>query len=471
MYREPVKIDGRIIIAMALHGILRVLRTLFGIVEDETDRGHTRDQAARQRIEEIVRLIRNEDWAELRRHFALPLRWLLSAAFLKKAFDLVKVSAGPVEHVGDAVPSRGWLLAGAKVPVRFRRARLALGLTLTPYGGLLGLNFVPMGMAGLGRTWEAPAYAPEKGFSEEEVEVGPPTLRVKGTLTLPDGAERCPCVVLLAGSGPMDRDSTVDACKPFKDLALGLAGQGVATLRFDKVTHTHGAKVRKNKAFTPTDEYLDHALDAVRQALAHEKIRAGCVVVLGHSLGGYVAPKLVEMETRIAGCVLMATPSVPIHHSALKQLRHFAAMDEEPTETAREQIAELEKQCELADSEALNTSTAAAQLPLGLGPAYLLDLRNFRPIETAGSLTVPVLVLQGGRDYQVTAHEDFEDWRTGLRNKPDATLRVDEKLDHLFIAGEGPSTALDYNTPGHVDEQVVREISQWIFGHLAQRGQ
>lgn len=261
----------------------------------------------------------------------------------------------------------------------------------------------------------------------------------------------------------MDRDSTVDACKPFQDLALGLAGRGVATLRFDKVTHVHGAKVRKMKAFTLTDEYLDHALDAVRQTVAHEKVHPDCVFVLGHSLGGYVAPKLVQMEPRIAGCLLMATPSVPVHRSALKQLRHFAAMDKEPTETAKQQITELEKQCELADSEAQDTSTAAAKLPLGLSPAYLLDVRNFRPIETAAGLTRPVLVLQGGRDYQVTAHEDFEDWRTGLKSKSNASLRLYSKLDHLFIPGEGPSTALDYGTPGHVDEQVVREISRWIF--------
>jgi hypothetical protein len=70
---------------------------------------------------------------------------------------------------------------------------------------------------------------------------------------------------MLSGSGPCDQDSRVGCAKPFKDLALGLATLGVATLRFDNITYTHGAKFRNSAIFTLEDEYMGHARDAIRQ--------------------------------------------------------------------------------------------------------------------------------------------------------------------------------------------------------------
>lgn len=72
-----------------------------------------------------------------------------------------------------------------------------------------------------------------------------------------------PGVVLLGGGGPFDRDATTGPNKPLKDLAWGLAGRGVAVLRFDKVTHIHGAQVADTPDFTMTDEYVPHAVAAV----------------------------------------------------------------------------------------------------------------------------------------------------------------------------------------------------------------
>ena len=82
-----------------------------------------------------------------------------------------------------------------------------------------------------------------------------------GTLSLPrrPGSAPYPAVVLLAGSGPLDRDETIGRNKPFKDLAWGLASRGVAVLRFDKVTYAHPGQVKEAQDFTLADEYLPHA--------------------------------------------------------------------------------------------------------------------------------------------------------------------------------------------------------------------
>ncbi len=83
------------------------------------------------------------------------------------------------------------------------------------------------------------------------------------------------------------------------------------------------------------------------------------------------------------------------------------------------------------------------------------------PAATALRLGVPILVLQGGRDYQVTM-KDFALWRAALKGDRRATLKAYPKLNHLFVAGEGPGTPDDYEKPGHVDRDVVDDIAKFV---------
>jgi hypothetical protein len=73
----------------------------------------------------------------------------------------------------------------------------------------------------------------------------------------------------------------------------------------------------------------------------------------------------------------------------------------------------------------------------------------------------PRLILQGGRDYQVTAAADLAGWRTGLADRRDVTIRVYEANDYTFFHGVGPSTPAGYEQPQHVDPLVVADIANW----------
>jgi len=70
--------------------------------------------------------------------------------------------------------------------------------------------------------------------------------------------------------------------------------------------------------------------------------------------------------------------------------------------------------------------------------------------------------LQGGRDYQVSPTLDFESLKTALAGKANATFKLYPELNHLFIAGEGPSTPDEYSISGHVSPQVITDIVAWI---------
>src|SRR5262249_54923175 len=117
-------------------------------------------------------------------------------------------------------------------PCRFARAKLAVKVVFDGSGKVAGLFFLP---AEAVAPWQPPPYASPDRFVERAVSVGTaPAL--PGMLTLPKGTGPFPAVVLVHGSGPNDADESIGGAKPFKDLAWGLASQGVAVLRYVKRT-------------------------------------------------------------------------------------------------------------------------------------------------------------------------------------------------------------------------------------------
>ncbi|KAM5364349.1 hypothetical protein ACJZ2D_011546 [Fusarium nematophilum] len=408
-----------------------------------------------------IQLLQDGSWAELRGQFVLPLQYLLTETVLKKGWEVVTATAGPVEQVGQPVISTGWFPT-AKVPVHFARANLAVIFQMRSSGRLIGLRVSPLGIAGLGQDWRPPPYAELGAEREVDLRLGS-KLEVPGVLCLPKLEGVFPCVIFLAGSGPCDRDSSIGAVKPLKDIALGLAQQRIASIRFDKVTLKHAPKFKNNSSISVGDEYFDQANDAVTQALKHPEIDPRRIFIIGHSLGAAVTPYLAQNDNRVRGIVLLAPPSESIYRSWIRQLRYFASLDSEPVEAMQKLIADAEQKSDAADRLGPDCTIAAADLPFGLPASYWTSYRALDPLGTAQELRKPMLLLQGSRDYQVTVADDFVEWENALRNNTNASLRVHEGLDHCFIRGEGLSLPVDYDQPGNVDVAVIEDISRWIL--------
>jgi fermentation-respiration switch protein FrsA (DUF1100 family) len=98
---------------------------------------------------------------------------------------------------------------------------------------------------------------------------------------------------------------------------------------------------------------------------------------------------------------------------------------------------------------------------LGAGADYWLDLRGYNPVESAKYIRRPILVLQGGRDYQVT-REDFLGWKKALSASENAVFKLYPAYNHLFIPGEGTCTPEEYTKAGHVALPVIEDIADWI---------
>ncbi|KAJ5397039.1 hypothetical protein N7509_005152 [Penicillium cosmopolitanum] len=401
-------------------------------------------------IQKTVAKVETQDWTNLKSDFTLPIRLFLTESLLEKGWNIVYKSFGTIERVGDPIITPGWLLTAVKIPLKLQHAEFALQLQMTSGGSLVGFHFT-----GLGNGWKVPSYASDSesdtdpAIVESEMILGQGRFKVGATLCLPQNPSstpgpkpkrpsKFPCAIFLAGSGPCDRDSTIGETKPLKDLALGLSRHGIASIRFDKVTHAHGKAFRTKKYITLTDEYIPHALDAIKQAQNHTNIEPSQIFVLGHSLGAVVAPTLVSMDLNppIAGCVIMAGPAEPIYKSYIRQLRYIESLDGPESVYAGNQIEDACAKAAMADSESLSLSTAANKLPFGIGPAYWLDYRRFDPLATLAGLNCPALIMQGGRDYQVV-RDDYEQWCAALDGRGNAGFRFYEGPNHHFVFGTG----------------------------------
>lgn len=412
----------------------------------------------------VVEMARDGRFTEIEKLFAPPLRAVVSAETLRVAWEAEIGGTGSVTAVGEAVTDP--MAAGpvrVSVPVTCDTGERTVVMSVDDAGMLNGLRLAPASAA----SWTPPSYAAPERFDEHDVTVGSGPLAVPGSLSLPRGRGPWPGVVLLGGGGPFDRDGTGGPNKPLKDLAWGLASRGVAVLRFDKVTHAHAGRVANAPGFTMADEYVPHAVAAVHLLRRRPTVDPERIFVLGHSMGGKAAPRIAAAEASVAGLVILAGDAEPMHRAAVRVARHLASLNPGPAADAA--VAAIARQAATVQGPDLSPSTPARDLPFGLPASYWLDMRGYDPVAVAAALDRPMLVLQGGRDYQVTVEDDLSRWQAGLAHRPDVTIRVYDADDHLFFPGTGPSTPAAYASAQHVDPAVVADIAEWLAAEPSSR--
>ena len=181
-------------------------------------------------------------------------------------------------------------------------------------------------------------------------------------------------------------------------------------------------------------------------------------------MGGKFAPRVATAEPAVAGLVVLAGDTAPMQWSMVRVIEHLTEVDP-PTAAALPTVEAATEQARLVDSPDLSPDTPGDKLPFGMSSTYWLDMRAYDPVAEAATVDLPMLFLQGERDYQVTVERDLAGWRTGLGHRPDVTIRTYPADDHMFFRGTGRSMPADYLQSHHVDPEVVDDIADWLTSH------
>ncbi|WP_255787428.1 alpha/beta fold hydrolase, partial [Bacillus cereus group sp. BfR-BA-01355] len=305
-----------------------------------------------------------------------------------------------------------------------------------------------------------PPYSRPNSFIEREIVIGNDVFPLAGTLSIPKGKGPFPVVVLIHGSGQRDRDETIAAVKPFRDLAEGLATKGIAVLRYNKRTYEHESKTLSSPLHTIDKETTDDALRAVCFLQNEQKIDRKQIYILGHSQGGMMVPRIIEKEKnhKIAGAIVMAGSARRIQDVALDQIKHAFALGEINFEV----YEFYKKQLELLNDPNFSSENPPKEFKLGQ-VMFWDSFRQIRAAEMAKNQKTPLLILQGERDFQVRTDVEIPIWQEQLKNRNNIDYLLYPKLNHLFTEGEGElSTIEEYTISANVPEYVINDIANWI---------
>jgi dienelactone hydrolase len=366
----------------------------------------------------------------------------MQKAYPADALAKLRVSFGPLKGIDNASVQPMGANTVVIIPAHFEAHNYNFRFIINKEGLVSGM-FPLAGEA----AWQHPSYSKADAFHERDVTIGNDQWKLPGTLTLPKGDGPFAAVVLVHPSGANDRDATKGAGKPFKDLAEGLASRGIAVLRYEKRTQLY----RGVKPASVDEETVTDAARAVALLRTQKEIDGRRVYLLGYGLGGYVAPRIAEEDGKLAGIILFAANARPIEDVALDQAQYLgvSAKDLEGIKAAVKRV------------KALDPADTDAPPLLGMPVTYLLDLKSYDPVGSLKAEAIPVLVLQGERDFESNM-KDFALWKAGLGTRKDATFQSYPSLNHLFIAGEGKGGELEYRKPGHVAPEVIDTIAKWI---------
>ena len=388
-------------------------------------------------------------------HMSPDIRKSLSREQLAGLWHQLVQQFGPFAQFGQARVEMRSEIEFVILPAAFQNQTIELLISIRD-GTVVGL-FVPPNAVAVTK-WQPPNYVDQTAFDSVDTSVGREPFKLGATLTLPNAPGRHPAVILVHGSGPGDRDESVGPNRPFRDLAEGLASRGVAVLRYDKRTKIYPAAVAALTNPTVQDETIDDVNAAVAVMVSRPDTDPARIIVVGHSLGATLAPRIAAGNSSIKAIVLLAAATRPLPDIMVEQIVYLNGLSNLPSAESEQSRREVESQAALARNAKPGDIGPAI---FGAPPSYWADLNQYDPVMTAKDLRIPMLILQGTRDYQVTP-SNLDRFRTQLAGHANVEIIELPGLNHLFMPGTGPGTPQEYAHPSHVDGQVVDLIADFI---------
>ncbi|MFC4799245.1 alpha/beta hydrolase family protein [Neobacillus sp. GCM10023253] len=303
---------------------------------------------------------------------------------------------------------------------------------------------------------------------EEKIVVGAGTkYPLNGMLSIPEERNgTIPAVILVHGSGPSNMDGKVGNNFIFKEFAEGLSERGIAVIRYDKRTFVYGKEMRNDTGMSVKEETIEDAILAADLLRNDPRIDQNKIFIIGHSMGGMLAPRIDAEGGNFAGIIIMAGSPRKLEEImmtqndlALKSLNRVIRF------IAKKQVTALSSKLDniynLTDEEAKSTPVLGKHVKA----YYLKEMGEHPSIHYLKDLDKPVLIMQGEKDVQSTVEDDFEAYKKQLDQKPNVTFKLYPNLNHLFmpaIYGNILKVQKEYKVAQKVESQVFKDIADWI---------
>jgi uncharacterized protein len=321
-----------------------------------------------------------------------------------------------------------------------------------------GLRVVRSDLAGV-----ATRSQPVRNSTDTDVIVPALGFSLAGTMTMPQGVGRLrhPAVVLVAGSGSVDRDEVVAGIAIFAQIAKALAEQGFIVLRYDKrgVGQSGGRSERAT-----LQDYADDLVTTIKWLSKRPDIDPRRIAVAGHSEGGAVAMLAAAREEKISSLILIAAPGAPGAELILEQQRRaLDLMNVSPAE--RQEKIDLQTRLQTAVMTDKGWESIPPQLRAQAESAWFRSLLLFDPAKVMPKIKQPILIIQGDLDQQVfPRHADNLAALARARKKspPSEVLHL-PGINHLLTPGKTGDVSEYSSLPDkEITPAVAKAITDWL---------
>lgn len=366
---------------------------------------------------------------------------------------------GPLQSVGEASKTDNNSAIETVLPLRFERQEQRLLLRFDSLKRVTAFILQPASEA---ENWRYPSYGRPDSYREFSMKVVSDTIQLPAILTLPKNCKNCPVVLFVHGAGPNDKDESQGPNKMFKDLAVGLASRGIASLRYDKRSFSYGPELMEDlRRLNIQTETIDDAVNALTLLRKVLEIDTNRIFVFGHGIGGMLAPAIVQQANMpVRALILAAAAAKPLAELVFEQYVHLASK----TGFSKEETRLLKAQ-ERAKQKALDPKLSQNypqdSLPLALPATYWLSWQSYDVGTALWQINQPVLVLSGDADYQIPT-ETILHLKQKMMGREKLSYSNYPLLNHFLMPAAGNAGPEDYQRRNNVSEQVVVELEKWI---------
>jgi dienelactone hydrolase len=394
----------------------------------------------------FLNFVIEKQWDDAQNLFDVSVRDKVPVALLKQIFLKLQTQVGELKLFDKpAILNYSNIYIG-----HFTNATLNIEINVNDSSKIVGFFFLPVS-----KSYKLPDYADEAKYKTEKVTIITNGVNLPGIITTPVQSQRSiPMVIFVGGSGPSDMDESIGAEKPFKDLSIGLALNGIASLRYDKRTYVYH-NLPSN--ITLKEEYLEDLVNAIKLAKTAPGVDSNKIFIVGHSLGGMISPLILKQNPSLSGAILLEANARPIEDLIYEQYLHLSKINNNQPDS------DGLKKLYIATRAIKNiTIKDTSQTFLNVKGSYWYFLNSYHPIQVAKSIKHrKILIIQGGNDYQVTK-TDFDLWSHALSKKQNVNFKFYPLLNHALDEGKGSLSPAEYLEPLNTPIYLANDIAAWI---------